>query len=315
MAARFDSSLLHPELRTKFARSNNPPVVHRWQRALLRGGMRLMPGAKPARGVTVERVAIPGGQVANVFTPSGFGADAPGPALLWIHGGGLVIGSMAQDDARCLDVAAELGIVVVSVEYRLAPEHPYPAPLDDCDAAWAWLHSVAAARRIDSSRVAIGGQSAGGGLAAALVQRIHDRGGVQPVAQWLFCPMLDDRTAADRSLDAVGHFIWNNRSNRAGWGAYLGSAMGGADVPAEAAPARRTDLTGLPPAWIGAGDIELFFAEDRDYAERLAAAGVEVEWAVVPGAPHGFESMAGDTAVARTYVAGARRWLASQLGS
>ncbi|UOE44120.1 alpha/beta hydrolase [Agromyces larvae] len=315
MAARFDSSLLHPELRTKFARSNNPPVVHAWQRALLRSGMRLMPGAKPARGVTVERVSVPGGQVANVFTPSGFGADAPGPALLWIHGGGLVIGSMAQDDARCLDVAAELGIVVVSVEYRLAPEHPYPAPLDDCDAAWAWLQSVAAARRIDPARVAIGGQSAGGGLAAALVQRIHDRGGVQPVAQWLFCPMLDDRTAADRSLDAVGHVIWNNRSNRAGWGAYLGSAMGGADVPAEAAPARRIDLTGLPPAWIGAGDIELFFAEDRDYAERLAAAGVEVEWAVVPGAPHGFESMAGDTAVARSYVAGAQRWLATQLGS
>jgi acetyl esterase/lipase len=156
---------------------------------------------------------------------------------------------------------------VVSADYRLAPEHPYPAPLDDCLAAWTWLQDNSPARGVDPTRVAIGGQSAGGGLAASLVQRVHDDpGAAQPVAQWLFCPMLDDRTAAERKLDATKHILWNNTSNRMGWRSYLGVEPGAASTPEYAVPSRRADLAGLPPTWIGTGDIELFYDENRAYA-------------------------------------------------
>jgi acetyl esterase/lipase len=289
-----------------------PPAVigngiGRW---MLRSVIRLMRG-KAHDGVRVETRTAEGGVALRVYTPE---RGATGAALLWIHGGGLVIGSAMQDDQFCADTARELGIAVVSTDYRLAPDFPFPAALDDCHAAWAWLQRSAAELGIDPARVAIGGQSAGGGLAASLAQRIHDAGGVQPIVQWLFCPMLDDRTAARRELDAVGHFVWNNRSNRVGWGAYLGGAVGAEHVPDYAVPARRDDLRGLPPAWIGTGDIELFFDEDNAYAERLTDAGVACMLDIVPGAPHGFEALAPNTALAQAYVARARAWLREQLG-
>jgi acetyl esterase/lipase len=216
----------------------------------------------------------------------------------------------------------------VSVEYRKAPEHPFPAALDDCNAGWEWLQRNAVSLGISPARVAIGGQSAGGGLAAALVQRLHDAqstageptagepiaGGPQPIAQWLFCPMLDDRTAARLELDRVGHRVWNNRANRFGWSSYLGTTPGSPAVPPYAVPARREDLTGLPPAWIGVGDIDLFHEEDRAYAERLRAAGVEATLHVVPGAPHGFEAWAPKTNLSRAYVGSALDWLGPALG-
>lgn len=161
----------------------------------------------------------------------------------------------------------------------------------------------------------IGGQSAGGGLAAALVQQIHDEPGVQPVAQWLFCPMLDDRTDADRSLDAVRHYLWDNRSNLVGWRSYLGVEPGAPEVPAYAVPARREDLTGLPPAWIGTGDIELFHDENRRYAEALTAAQVPTVLDVVPGAPHAFESIRGTATVAVDYRHRAEHWLSERLAT
>ena len=161
------------------------------------------------------------------------------PALLWIHGGGLVVGSASQDDGLCSRTAATLGIVVVSVDYRLAPEHPYPEAIDDVFHAWQWMVSHADRLRIDTTRLAIGGESAGGGLAACLVQRVHDAGGPQPIAQWLFAPMLDDRTAADRSLDVVNHFVWNNKANRFGWRAYLSKEPGSSSIPKYAAASRR----------------------------------------------------------------------------
>lgn len=225
----------------------------------------------------------------------------------------MVMGSAVQDDRQCFATARELDVVVVSAEYRLAPEHPFPLPLDDCLDAWDWLQQNAAARGIDPRRVAVGGQSAGGGLAAALVQRIHDQGGTQPVAQWLFCPMLDDRTAANRELDAVRHILWNNRSNRIGWSAYLGT-VGAPEVPDHAVPARRPDLTGLPPAWIGTGAIDLFHDENLAYAERLTAAGVPTTFDVVADAPHAFESAGAGTEVSLAYVDRAHRWLRDRLG-
>ena len=280
--------------------------VGRW---VLRSVMGLMRG-KAHDGVKVEARTAADGVKLRVYTPEQGGNGA---ALLWIHGGGLVIGSAMQDDKFCADTARELGIVVVSTAYRLAPDAPFPAALDDCFSAWTWLQRSAGELGIDPARVAVGGQSAGGGLAASLVQRIHDGGGVQPVAQWLFCPMLDDRTAARRELDAVGHFVWNNRANRVGWSGYLG-AVGAERVPDYAVPARRSDLRGLPPAWIGTGEIELFFDEDKTYAGRLTGAEVSCTLDIVPGAPHGFEALAPDSALARAYLARARAWLGESLG-
>ncbi|MGL4647777.1 MAG: alpha/beta hydrolase, partial [Caldilineaceae bacterium] len=209
--------------------------------------------------------------------------------------------------------ALALGVVVVAGEYRLAPESPFPAALDDCAAAWAWLQDAAPQLGVDPERVAVGGESAGGGLAAGLVQRIHDAGGVQPAAQWLFSPMLDDRTAAKTELDAINHPIWNNRQNRYGWQAYLGVEPGAAQLPDYAAPARRGDLRGLPPTWIGVGDIELFYAEGRTYAERLAAAGVDCTLDLVAGAPHAVEAVARESRIAQEYVARAHEWLRLRL--
>ncbi|MDS0134551.1 MULTISPECIES: alpha/beta hydrolase [unclassified Amycolatopsis] len=231
-------------------------------------------------------------------------AARPGRTLLWIHGGGFVVGRAAQDDRLCGETARELGITVVSVEYRLAPDAPYPAALDDCHAAWTWARDQAGG----PDGVVVGGQSAGGALAAALVQRLCDRG-ERPHAQWLLCPMLDDRTAARRELDDHNHRGWDNRLNRFGWRSYLGTEPGAPDVPSYAVPARREDLAGLPPAWIGVGDIDLLHDESAAYARRLREAGVDATLHVVPGAPHGFEAWAPDTAVTRDYLATARAWL------
>lgn len=297
-------STVAPELRARLRRTPQLPTDRPWARGLVRFLLRRLPAAA-VPGVTRDQPdgAVPG---VRVYRPDTRHSDA---ALLWIHGGGLIIGGAVQDDRFCGSTARELGIVIVSVEYRLAPEHPYPAALDDCHAGWTWLRQHAAALGVDPSRVAIGGQSAGGGLAAALVQRLQDSDGPQPVAQWLFCPMLDDRTAARRDLDAVRHRVWNNRLNRYGWRSYLAADPGAPTVPRYAVPARRDDLSGLPPTWIGVGDIDLFHDEDHEYARRLRAAGVPTTFHVVPGAPHGFEAWAPDTTITRDHIVTARDWL------
>ena len=177
--------------------------------------------------------------------------------------------------------------------------------------------AVAAARGdspwADPARVAVGGESAGGGLAASLAQRLHNTGETSPVAQWLFCPMLDDRTAARRDLDGVNHFVWNNQLNRLGWRSYLGVEPGADDASSLRCPCAPREFRGSPPAWIGVGDIDLFYDEDRDYAERLSAAGVEATFEVVPGAPHGITSWAFDTSIARDHIRRAQAWLGQAL--
>jgi len=233
--------------------------------------------------------------------------------MLWIHGGGLVFGSACQDDRLCSETAGELGITIVSVEYRLAPEAPFPAALDDATAAWDWIGQHGATLGIDPTRVFLAGESAGGGIAASLAQRLHDTAERQPVGQWLFAPMLDDRTASRSELDVIDHPVWNNSANRFGWASYLGVAGGCAVAPEYAVPARRTDLTGLAPVWLCTGDIELFHDEIADYARRLAEAGVLVELEVVEGAAHGFENWAGSTDLAEKLVRRARHWLATTL--
>jgi acetyl esterase/lipase len=221
------------------------------------------------------------------------GVEQPGPALLWIHGGGYVMGSAQQDDALCRRFTRELGITVAAVDYRLAPEHPYPAPLEDCYSALTWLAALPA---VDRARLAIGGASAGGGLAAALALLARDRGELTPTLQLLAYPMLDDRSGAGPKNP--NYRLWGPKSNRFGWSAYLGNAD-----PKIAVPARHDDLSGLPPAWIGVGTHDLFHDEDLAYAERLTAAGVPCQVEVVPGAFHGFDLVVPKAAVSQSFFA------------
>lgn len=305
-----DIERVHPELQEMARKAPAIDVGSRVMRTVARVGSRhLLPRAKLPD--VVVRNVTEGPARLRLYSPTA----ATGAALVWVHGGGMVIGAPRQDDRFCARTASRLGITIASVDYRLAPEHPYPAPVEDCRAVWEWLHRKAADLGVDPDRIAIGGGSAGAGLAASLVNALHDRGGNQPAAQWLLYPMLDDRTAADRTLDGIGHYVWTNVSNRVGWTAYLrGTALPGSNaVPPGAAPARRTDLTGLPSAWIGVGDIDLFHDEDVDYARRLHAAGVPVQLDVLPGGPHGFESLAPDAPVVGAFVRNAQDWLADAL--
>ncbi|MGK2909737.1 MAG: alpha/beta hydrolase [Sphingobium sp.] len=211
------------------------------------------------------------------------------PALLWIHGGGYVIGTPEQDMAFVTRVLDRLDIVIFSVDYRLAPEHSFPAPLDDCYAAWNWVNEHASELAIDVARMAIGGQSAGGGLAAGLVQRVADDGSIAPVFQLLVYPMLDARTTVERDHGGKGQFVWTPDSNHFGWASYLGQDPRIDEYPTYAVPAKRTDLVGLPPAWIGVGTLDLFHDEDVEYGQRLRDAGVACVTYVTEGGYHAFD--------------------------
>lgn len=224
----------------------------------------------------------------RIYEPEGGGHD--GSALLYIHGGGMVLLRVEDTDQMCRDIVAELGCVVVSVDYRLAPEHPYPAAVHDCVAALRWLHGEAAALGVDPDRVAVGGGSAGGGLAAGLALEARDRG--LPVCfQWLIYPMIDDRNETPSSHEVTEARVWNRDKNVLAWDAYLAGTERSA-VPLSAAPARAglDDLAGLPPAYIDVGEVDLFRDEDIAYAARLMQAGVACELHVTPGAFHASES-------------------------
>jgi len=282
------------------------PYGSKWGRRAFRLLQRLIPKPK-IDGVTIQVVkdlALP----LRVYRPSQRRIEG---ALLWIHGGGYLIGRASQDDHLCAETARELGIIVVSVEYRLAPENPYPAALDDCHAAWTWMQAHAASLEIDAGQIVVGGQSAGGGLAASLVQRLVDEGGAKPLAQWLFSPMLDDRTGSSCEYSDADHFIWNSSNNAVGWSSYLGPVYSNGAIPEYSVPARRENLNGLPPTWIGVGTIDLFEAEDRRYADALRTSGVDVSYETVVGAPHGFESWARQTEIARSFIAKAHIWLST----
>ena len=241
---------------------------------------------------------------------------SPAPILLWLHGGGFIMGKPEMDEATCSDYAHTLGLVVVSVDYRQAPEHPFPLALNDGYAALRWIAAQAAPLGVDVQRLAIGGQSAGGGLAAALVQLAHDRAEIKPVFQLLIYPMLDDRTVVRTDMVNRGNILWNQASNRFGWESYLQQPGGADDVPAYAVPARRAELAGLPPAWIGVGTLDLFYDEDVAYARRLNESGATCELMLVPGAYHGFDVVTPRTAVARGFrysqIAALRKYLASE---
>lgn len=304
-----DAELIDPALRDATLKLRFPDVRNRSMLRIVGIATKFLRPV-PTPGVTISTVRS-GSIRVRVYRPD---RTVSGGGLLWIHGGGLVMGVAKQDDALCGSVAAELGAVVVSVEYGLAPKHVFPYALNQLSESWQWFQEHAAELGVDPARIAVGGESAGGGLAASLVQRLHDEAGTQPVAQWLFSPMLDDRTAARRELDDIDHWIWNNPANRVGWSSYLGHEPGAATEPPYAVPARRADLSGLPPTWISTSDIELFEEEDLSYARRLDECGVDVTTDILSGAPHGFENYARASAPARELLSRANAWLGQHLG-
>jgi acetyl esterase/lipase len=265
-----------------------------------------MATARPIEGVRTEDRQAPGPEGApDVFVRIYQPTERPDtlPALLWIHGGGYVLGSVARDDLLAKHLAKVGQGVVASVEYRLAPECPFPAPVEDCYATLKWLSAQSAALGVNPSRIAIGGASAGSGLAAGLALLSRDRAEVEVAFQLLIYPMLDDRNIAPATETVPDTFVWTRENNLMGWRAYLGRAPGGADVSPYAAAARATDLHGLPPAYIAVGDLDLFLDENMTYAQRLLAAGVPTELHVYSGAFHGFNGFAPSAEISRRFNA------------
>ncbi|NDU73018.1 alpha/beta hydrolase fold domain-containing protein [Actinomadura sp. DSM 109109] len=235
-------------------------------------------------GAVVEDRTIPGGVPVRVYRPR----ETPAPVLVYFHGGGFVTGGLDNEHERCLEFAGGDGIAVVSVDYRLAPEHPFPAGFDDCYAATAWAHAHAEEFGGDPGRVAVGGGSAGGALAAAVALRARDEGGPPLAFQMLLYPVLDDRMATPSMRAFTEPPLFNSGDARHMWRHYLG---GRTDVPAYAAPARAADLGGLPPAYVLVPELDPLRDEGLAYACRLIGAGVPTELHHVPGACHGFDGI------------------------
>jgi acetyl esterase/lipase len=245
----------------------------------------------------------------RVHRPKGAAGALPG--VYDIHGGGYIGGSYDDSDVRFDTWCPRLQYVGVSVDYRLAPETPYPGPLEDCYAGLQWTFEHAAELGIDPARIGISGFSAGGGLAAALALLARDRGGPDIAFQMLVYPMIDDTMTTPTSGWDVP--IWNPASNESGWKSYLGAIYGDDDVPYTAAPSRALDLSNLPPAFVQVGALDGFCDENIVYAQRLNQAGVALELHVYPGAPHGFDGLGGSAEIAKRARRHQREWLTRQL--
>lgn len=269
-----------------------------------------------AVGATKERV--PGVAVDEYTLSTADGAELPlrwyrptetpasGAALLYLHGGGMILGLDDVDavyDVVVREYVAASGVPALVVDYRVAPEHPDPTPVEDCYAALQWLATSADRLGVKPGRIAVGGDSAGGGLAAGVALLARDRGGPSIALQLLIYPMLDDRNTSPDPQLPPELLIWSYDDNITGWSALLGERAGGSEVSPYAAPARATDLAGLPPTYLDTGDLDIFRDEDVEYARRLAAAGVPTEIHVHPGCPHGFDAFASETAVSRRVMA------------
>jgi acetyl esterase/lipase len=238
---------------------------------------RLVPGPEGAPQVGVR-----------IYRPEPLTGEAP--CIFHIHGGGYVLGETEALAPMHRKLSADVACVLVTVEYRLAPETHFPGNLEDCYAALAWLFGHAAELGVDASRIGVMGESAGGGLAAGLALLARDRGQYRLAFQHLIAPMLDDRTCTTRDPNPfTGQFIWTPESNEFGWTSLLGGPPGSANVSPYAAAARATDVSGLPQTFICMGALDLFLEEDLGYAHRLMRAGVPVELHVYPGAFHAFE--------------------------
>jgi acetyl esterase/lipase len=260
----------------------------------------MAPGPKRAPDVMVR-----------IYRPAS--AKGVTPGVFFIHGGGMVLGDVAGSDLQCQALARDTGYVVASVEYRLAPEHPYPAPLEDCYAGLKWFFANAARLEVDPNRIAVMGPSAGGGLSAGVCLMARDKKEVNVAYQVLIYPMLDDTNVKSAKAAKNDFYVWSRANNRAGWKAYLGARFGGDKVPAYAAPARAKNVSGLPPTYICSGDMDLFLQEDLAYAGKLAAAGVPLDLHIYPGAFHGFDSLGGAAGISRRATADIVRALRTAL--
>lgn len=224
------------------------------------------------------------------------------PGILLLHGGGFYSGSARASIRNAQHLAKSLDCIVVIVDYRLAPETRYEGSLEDNYAALCWMHDFADDIGLDRNQICIVGESAGGGHAVLLSAATRDRGGPPVLFQTLSYPMLDDRTGITQPVpDHIGVIGWNVEANRFGWQSFLGREPGSAEVPKEAVPARIRDLTGLPPTFIGVGGLDLFVGENIEFARRLVLAGVPTELLVVPGAFHGFDSVAEEAEISRRF--------------
>ena len=251
----------------------------------------LMP---PVTGVISRNITMPGPNgapdlKARIYLPENISGSRPG--MLWIHGGGYILGDLEGDDNNIARMSVNTGCVIISTNYRLAPENPFPAPVEDCYAALKYMIKNAENLGIDKSRVAIGGGSAGGGLAAGLAILARDRGEIDIIFQLLIYPMIDDRNITPSSHSITDPRTWDRDKNIFAWNAYLGNSKEGSNVSPYAAAARARDLSGLPPAYIAVGELDLFLDEDIEYAQRLLQSGVSTELHVYPGATHGFDSI------------------------
>lgn len=251
----------------------------------------------PPPVIAPERLSVPsihGGPDIPVFLYRPPATKPGGGAILHIHGGGMVMGSVEQMQAGPAILAATAGVPVASVEYRLAPEHPFPAPQEDCHSALTWLAGQAEALNFDARRIVVAGESAGGGLAAALAIMARDLGGPAIAGQLLTYPMLDHRTGSDDCPyrnPTTGEFIWTRASNRFGWRSLRGDYSADDARRGWFSPSLAEDLSGLPPAYIATGSLDLFFDENLDYARRLVAAGVAVDLHSYAGAIHAFNAI------------------------
>jgi acetyl esterase/lipase len=259
--------------------------------------------APAGSGVTVTERHV-GSPAVRVLVTTPDGQQAARPGVLSIHGGGTIVGSPQFELMSHGRLARELGAVVVSPDYRLAPENPFPAGLDDCMTTLYWMREHADELGIDADRIAVTGPSAGGGLAAAVAQRSHDEG-IALRAQALLYPMLDDRAVLRDDHEGRGQLVWTPASSRFAWRAYLGREPRMSDAPPPyAAPLRRDDLSGLPPAWIGVGELDLYYVEDVAYAEKLRACGVPTEMVAVPGMYHAADGFAPKARSMQEFTAG-----------
>ncbi|MGG2937954.1 alpha/beta hydrolase [Bacillus pacificus] len=238
------------------------------------------------------------------------------PALLWIHGGGYILGAVNENDVLCMKFAKEVGCMVVSVDYRLAPEHPYPAAIEDCYAALKWIADNAESLNIDSNRIGVAGPSGGGGLTAALTLLARDRKYPSICFQMPLYPMIDDRNNTPSANEIKEGFIWNQKSNEAAWKMYLGKLHGTDQIPAYAAAARAEDYRNLPRTYTCVGQLDPFRSETLAYVTKLAEAGVDVEFHLYPGAYHGFEMLHTDADIAihawNDYIRAAKTGLAKK---
>ena len=305
----------------ELAKNPQPPLT---RDTLPREGVdRMFPDAGTViagRAIDAEDRVIPGPAGApdieiTVFRPRGSEGETL-PGFVNIHGGGMIVGHRSWETARVVDIVEEHRVVAVNLEYRLAPEDPFPAGVEDCYAAFVWTHARAAELGIDPARIIVGGGSAGGGLTAAVALMARDRGGPVMAGQLLLCPMIDNTntTVASRQYDGIG--TWQREMNLLAWSCVLGDELAfSADAPAYAAPSRAADLASLPPAFIEVGEAEAFRDEDTEYALRIWATGGQAELHVWGGGAHGFDMYMPDAEITRAALSARSSWLRRTWGS